>query len=182
MKRTISGLIVFILGSVILLHLVLLIGGFRLYYVKTGSMEPELKQGSLIYVRTYKEKKDFYNNVGVGMDISYRTNSGDVVTHRIISIDEQNDRLSTQGIVGDAVVEHITYDQVIGRVVYDIPYLGYVVMIIQTWYFWVILGSAVAIAFVSVKLVKELKKEEDIKDSKPKKKNKKKHNKKKNKK
>lgn len=181
MKRTISGLIVFILGSLILLHLVLLIGGFKFYYVKTGSMEPELKQGSLIYVRTYKEKKDFYNNVGVGMDISYRTNGGDVVTHRIVSIDEENDKLTTQGIVGDAVVEHITYDQVIGRVVYDIPYLGYAVMIIQTWYFWVILGSCVAIAFVSIKLVKELKKE-DTKDSKPKNKNKKKHNKNKNKK
>ena len=57
MKRTISGLIVFILGSVILLHLVLLIGGFKLYYVKTGSMEPELKQGSLIYVRTYRKER-----------------------------------------------------------------------------------------------------------------------------
>ena len=181
MKRTISGLIVFILGSLILLHLVLLIGGFKFYYVKTGSMEPELKQGSLIYVRTYNEKKDFYNNVGVGMDISYRTDGGDVVTHRIVNIDEEHDKLATQGIVGDAVVEYINYDQVIGRVVYDVPYLGYAVMIIQTWYFWVILGCAVAIAFVSFKLVKELKKE-DTRNSKPKKKNKKKHNKKKNKK
>ena len=71
MKRTISGLIVFILGSIILLHLVLLIGGFKSYYVKTGSMEPELSIDDIIMVKekNHYEILSYTNNYREDTDI-----------------------------------------------------------------------------------------------------------------
>ena len=126
MKRTISGLIIFVLGSLILLHLVLYIGGYRFFYVKTESMEPDIHKWSLIYVRKYKEKNDFYNNIGYGMDITYISEGGEPVTHRVIWIDEEKDILQTKGIYGDAAADAvISRDQVVGRVVKVFPVLGF---------------------------------------------------------
>lgn len=124
MKRTISGLAIFVLGSLILLHLALYIGGYRFFYVKTESMEPDIHKWSLIYVRGYKEKNDFYNNIGYGMDITYISESGEPVTHRVIGINEEKDILQTKGINGDAAADAvISRDQVVGRVVKVIPFL-----------------------------------------------------------
>ena len=159
MKRTISGLIIFVLGSLILLHLVLYIGGYRFFYVKTESMEPDIHKWSLIYVRKYKEKNDFYNNVGYGMDITYISESGEPVTHRVIWIDEEKDILQTKGIYGDAAADAvISRNQVVGRVVKVFPVLGFFVMMIQSIYFWIILITGIIIYFVIKALLKEIKK------------------------
>ncbi len=159
MKRTISGLIIFVLGSLILLHLVLYIGGYRFFYVKTESMEPDIHKWSLIYVRKYKEKNDFYNNIGYGMDITYISEGGEPVTHRVIWIDEEKDILQTKGIYGDAAADAvISRNQVVGRVVKVIPVVGFFVMIFQTWYFWVIFIALIAVIVVAKALLDELRK------------------------
>lgn len=159
MKRTISGLAIFVLGSLILLHLALYIGGYRFFYVKTESMEPDIHKWSLIYVRGYKEKNDFYNNIGYGMDITYISESGEPVTHRVIGINEEKDILQTKGINGDAAADAvISRDQVVGRVVKVIPVLGFFVMMIQSIYFWIILITGIIIYFVIKALAKETKK------------------------
>lgn len=158
-KKIIGNLLTGLLVLLVVSQIILILMGYKLMYVKTGSMEPEIHQGSLIYVKNYKDKDTFYNKIEVGNDITYKTESGTVVTHRIINIDVENDLITTQGIIdGAAVDKSIHYSQVIGKVRLAIPVLGYLIMILQTWYFWVILICLIVIVFISKYLYKEIKK------------------------
>ena len=158
MRKLILNIISIVLSILILSHIILLISGIKLYSVKTGSMEPEIHQGSLVYVKTYKTKDDIYKNIDVGTDITYSTNNKIFVTHRVISLSEENGTLQTQGIIDNAAIEDISYTQVVGKVVFVIPLLGYVVLLLQSWYIWTILILTVVIVFIFKLLLKELRK------------------------
>ena len=158
MRKLILNIISIVLSILILSHIILLISGIKLYSVKTGSMEPEIHQGSLVYVKTYKTKDDIYDNIDVGTDITYSTNNKIFVTHRVISLSEENGTLQTQGIIDNAAIEDISYTQVVGKVVFVIPLLGYVIILLQSWYIWTILILTVVIVFIFKLLLKELRK------------------------
>lgn len=158
MRKLILNIISIVLSILILSHIILLISGIKLYSVKTGSMEPEIHQGSLVYVKTYKTKDDIYDNIDVGTDITYSTNNKIFVTHRVISLSEKNGTLQTQGIVDNAAIEDISYTQVVGKVVFVIPLLGYVILLLKSWYIWTILILIVVIVFIFKLLLKELRK------------------------
>lgn len=158
MRKLILNIISIVLSILILSHIILLISGIKLYSVKTGSMEPEIHQGSLVYVKTYKTKDDIYDNIDVGTDITYSTNNKIFVTHRVISLSEENGTLQTQGIIDNAAIEDISYTQVVGKVVFVIPLLGYVILLLQSWYIWTILILTVVIVFIFKLLLKELRK------------------------
>jgi signal peptidase I len=158
MRKLILNIISIVLSILILSHIILLISGIKFYGVKTGSMEPEIHQGSLVYVKTYKTKDDIYDNIDVGTDITYSTNNKIFVTHRVISLSEENGTLQTQGIIDNAAIEDISYTQVVGKVVFVIPLLGYVILLLQSWYIWTILILTVVIVFIFKLLLKELRK------------------------
>ena len=158
MRKLILNIISIVLSILILSHIILLISGIKLYSVKTGSMEPEIHQGSLVYVKTYKTKDDIYDNIDVGSDITYSIKNKSFVTHRVISLSEENGTLQTQGIVDNAAIEDISYTQVVGKVVFVIPLLGYVILLLKSWYIWTILILTVVIVFIFKLLLKELRK------------------------
>jgi signal peptidase I len=158
MRKLILNIVSIVLSILILSHIILLISGIKLYSVKTGSMEPEIHQGSLVYVKTYKTKDDIYDNIDVGTDITYSTKNKSFVTHRVISLSEENGTLQTQGIIDNAAIEDISYTQVVGKVVFVIPLLGYVILLLKSWYIWTILILIVVIVFIFKLLLKELRK------------------------
>ena len=107
--------------------------GFRTFTVMSGSMEPELPVGSLIYVRPVD-----YSTLNVGDVISYVANDEKtVVTHRIVSIEvDKNDsdvwRFKTKGdtnSTADAGLVH--YKNVLGTPMFVVPFIGYVAYNIQ---------------------------------------------------
>ncbi|MBR2586951.1 signal peptidase I [Candidatus Saccharibacteria bacterium] len=109
------------------------IAGFKTFTVMSGSMEPKLPVGSLIYV-----KPTDYKTLKVGDVISYVANNDKtVVTHRIVAIepdakDSEVLRFKTQGDANasaDANLVH--YKNVLGTPVVTIPYLGYIAHSIQ---------------------------------------------------
>ena len=92
--------------------------GLRPMCVLSGSMEPTYHTGSLIYVKPCAPE-----DVQVGDAITFVLNEDlDVVTHRVISIDAENEHFYTQGDDGAPVY----FKNLIGRPVFTIPYLGYV--------------------------------------------------------
>ena len=93
-KSIFNNIIYIALFVILLIILILLLTGHKLYYVKTSSMDPEIPQWSLICDKVYKDKSDFYNDITIGSDITFRTNNGTVVTHRIIFIDKENDLIN----------------------------------------------------------------------------------------
>lgn len=97
--------------------------GLRPMCVLSGSMEPTYHTGSLIYVKPCAPE-----DVQVGDAITFVLNEDlDVVTHRVISIDAENEHFYTQGDANDAPDgAPVYFKNLIGRPVFTIPYLGYV--------------------------------------------------------
>ncbi len=97
---------------------------YQSFVVQSGSMEPAIMTGDIIVV---KQKDRYYPNES----ITFYNNSKQIVTHRIINID--NDLYSTKGDANRAGDDdQISENQVIGKVVLVIPKLGFLVSIAQS--------------------------------------------------
>lgn len=158
MKNKISNIIIIILSIVIILYIGLLAFGYRVYAVKTASMHPDIKQGSIAIAKKLNANEVF-DELTIGSDIVFRTSSGNTLTHRVIMLDEANDRLQTQGIrEGSTKDAEISSSNVLGKVSFSIPLIGYLVMLIQSTYFIILAICGIAIYVIVSLLIKQLKK------------------------
>lgn len=114
--------VVFILGLPLIL-------GRQLYAVQTGSMEPTYPIGTILVVEPIHPEV-----INVGDVITFSLTGFDtVVTHRVISIDQQGQQLFTQGDSNDqADFAPVKFPQIKGRVSYGIPYLGHLTAGLRT--------------------------------------------------
>ncbi len=106
--------------------------GLQVYTVITGSMEPNYPVGSIIYVKevdpTTLKEKDV---------ITFMLSENTIATHRIVEVipDEKNPeyvRFRTKGDNNDIVDTSLVHsNNVLGKVVAMIPYLGYVSDFVQ---------------------------------------------------
>ena len=93
--------------------------GYNYKTVLTGSMEPAIPVGSIVIT---KEQSSYEIE-----DIISFQEEGDIITHRIISIDRE--RYITKGDANNvADTEEVQQKQVLGKVILTIPLLGYLVM------------------------------------------------------
>lgn len=89
--------------------------------VLTASMEPELPVGSLLIISPAD-----YKNIQIGDDITFvRDNNLTLVTHRVIEKDDKTQYITTQGIANNSADKPTSYDNVVGKVVFHIPLVGY---------------------------------------------------------
>ena len=109
------------------------IAGFRTFTVMSGSMEPKLPVGALIYVKPVN-----YYDLKVGDVISFVANKENtVVTHRIVDIEiDENDssiwRFRTQGDANTAPDAQLVHcKNVLGTPIITIPHLGYAAHYLQ---------------------------------------------------
>lgn len=143
------------LVTVVVVFAVLLVGvrlfGLQVYTVLSGSMEPNYKTGSLIYVKNIESSE-----LEVGDVITFKLSENTTATHRIIEIvsDEENSNDVSFKTKGDANntpdASLVEADSVIGTPIFTIPYLGYIANFIQNppgMYIAIIL-SVVLILFV----------------------------------
>ena len=107
--------------------LAVLLAGVRLigltpYSVLSGSMEPAYHVGALVYV-----KKVPPENIAVGDPISFVLNKElVVVTHRVVRVDTEQKCFFTKGDANDAADgAPVLFENLIGKPVFTIPYLGY---------------------------------------------------------
>ena len=111
-----------VLGLMLVMALVLLIPGLfgiRPYVVYSGSMEPGIPTGAVVFSR----EEDF--SPKEGDIITFRVNDT-VVTHRVI--ENRNGICTTKGDANKtADPVSVEQSQIIGRVVFHLPYLGYVI-------------------------------------------------------
>lgn len=144
----------FILVGLVIMA-VLLVGiklfGLQIYTVLSGSMEPTYHTGSLLYVKETDPKQ-----LEVGDIITFKINENLTATHRIIELvaDDKNAdiiRFKTKGDANDtADGSLVESDNVVGKPIFFIPYLGYVAAYIQQppgLYVAMVVG-AVLISFV----------------------------------
>ena len=98
------------------------IGGIRMFSVATGSMVPVYEVGDILISKEIEPEK-----IKVGDDLVYLGEKGSfagkVVTHRVNSVEKQEDgnyKIITQGIANNAADPEIDQTQVYGKVVFKI--------------------------------------------------------------
>ena len=96
--------------------------GLKTYKVLSGSMEPEYHVGSVVY-----EEKSSIDDIEVGDVITFYINDNTVVTHRVVDKDNDTESFHTKGDANETEDGgSVAYDKVVGKVVLNVPYLGYI--------------------------------------------------------
>lgn len=160
MNKKILKIILNVILVIILVFLICLlllpIFGINNKVVVSGSMEPNIHVGSLIYIRNVN-----FDNLKVGDVITYSLGDS-TITHRIISIDYDSLTCITKGDANESIdLSAVTSSQIVGKVFIIIPLLGYVVYFIKQ-NLVLIIGIAITIVLIIVliKLIKNYKKED----------------------
>lgn len=146
-----------ILGIIIIFNVIMFILGYTPIVVVSGSMEPEIYTGSLMYYQRIDEE-EVYDAIDIGETIIYKNFSNIYVTHEIINIDEKNDEIITKSIIpGSMEDDPITASQVIGIYGFSIPVIGYIVNFIGNIYFIMSLLIVSIIIYLSYLLSKTIR-------------------------
>jgi len=141
--------------------------GYNLYYILTGSMEPELSAGDIIVGKKVDTSVLSVGDVVVYGGLEGET-KGKIITHKITDIlTEGGDTVfitkGTANVISDPPVKP---DQIISRMEFKVPFAGAVFSLVNSrWGFFVIiilpLGFLLAGEIISlVKACKEIKEEE----------------------
>ena len=130
--KLIKGILDLLMAAFILAGMLLSVPklwGFQIYTVTSGSMEPEIHTGDVIYVKQVP-----FQSLEPGDVITFSMNQGrTVVTHRVEKIDKENGLLRTKGDANtEADPVWIARDTVRGEVKYAVPRLGYVALMAAT--------------------------------------------------
>ncbi len=100
------------------------------YYVKTGSMEPNIKKGSMVYIEPVELEQ-----IVEGVDVLLFSNEAQnkSFTHRVMRIDYEKALVYTKGDANTVTDELPTpFEHCRGRVKLHIPYWGYVVQAVNS--------------------------------------------------
>ena len=103
--------------------------GIRSYYVVSGSMEPQIPTGSMIYVKDC-DPADLKEG-----DIIAFSLGNSVVTHRVTENDPSLQELTTKGDANPLEdMRKVPYEDVIGIYTFHLPYMGAVGAFFSTFY------------------------------------------------
>ena len=95
------------------------IAGFEVYEVVSGSMEPEIPVGSVLYVKPVDPKTVTENEIIAFQDVD------DVVAHRVVANRSGIGEFVTKGDANNTEDrDPISYDAVVGRVEMHLPVFG----------------------------------------------------------
>lgn len=122
--------VIFIIGIGAVLSLLPERTGFHAFVVLSGSMEPAIPTGSLVLV----SRRDAYH---MGDVVTRRTpgKGNATITHRIVDVSENHGSTTfhTKGDANESADEEdVRKENIVGRVLFSVPYLGYPVHATRT--------------------------------------------------
>jgi len=169
----ISGIVLVVLGVFIVYMLVFMfkgmktnetptIFGHQIYIVRSNSMSPTFETGSLLLVKHVDTSSIQVNEI-----ITFKEKNDSVATtHRVVKILNDNGlQFVTRGDannVDDPMP--VSADEVVGRVVFWIPYIGYLLGFIRTkegLLVFIIVPALIIIITQIISFIREVKKKED---------------------
>jgi len=150
-------IIVFVLLPIVVFTLVTsktsLLGGFRSFVVLTGSMQPTISAGSLLYTQSQPSYQK-------GDIIAFQKENV-VVTHRIVEATSSG--FITKGDANNAPdTEPVQQASILGKSVLAIPYVGQFILFLKTlpgFLIFIILPALIFIALEFKTIKKELEKD-----------------------
>ena len=114
--------LVILFGLLVVASMLPVTGNIKLLTVLSGSMEPKIHTGSLIFIKPESD----YN---IGDVVTRQTDEENVtITHRIIEKKESDGQkiFRTKGDANNAEDnEDVPQDKILGKVFLNVPYLGY---------------------------------------------------------
>jgi signal peptidase I len=140
-------------------------GNIKFLTVLSGSMEPALKIGSVVLV---KPAADY--SVGNTITFGPNTKTKPPTTHRIVEIKNANGSISymTKGDANNAPdLKEVRKNEVIGKVIFDLPYAGYVITAARKPYGFLLIIVLPALLVIYDELMKiwaEIKKRKKLKE------------------
>jgi len=162
-KRVFKWLYYTFFGFLILIALLLIFsafpipGNYRLLVVKSGSMEPAIKMGSLVVIKPQNDYK-----IGDIITFGPFSKNHPPTTHRIhdIKITGGSSFYITKGDANNAPDQReISQKDIIGKVIFSIPYIGYAIEAAKKpiGFLLIIIVPALLIIFDEVKkILKEI--------------------------
>lgn len=133
------------------------IAGIRSMVVLSGSMEPKIPTGSVVYIQPS-------NKYSIDDVVTFTTDEGMTVTHRIVDSNTTENGLQfvTKGDANSSVdSQFVTQSQIMGKSIFSLPYLGYVVNFLKTpkgFLFAIIIPTIVFIGLELWAIKKEIEK------------------------
>lgn len=141
--RIITNVLFILLTVLIAVMYLPIVAGYKSYRVLSASMEPEYPVGSLVYVKQIDESE-----ISPGDVITFYINESTLVTHRVIEKASDDNGFITKGDannVNDGGVA--AYSSIVGKAVFDVPFLGYVSSVMCSLYGkCIVIGSLLLIA------------------------------------
>ena len=123
-----STLIIAVFAVVAVILIGSMLFGCKNMAVLSGSMEPEIPVGSVVCI-----KETVPEELTEGDVITYILSGDTLVTHRVVSVDLENQQLITKGDANN--VEDgspVAFSEVVGKEVFHVPLLGYLSIYIKT--------------------------------------------------
>lgn len=115
--------------------------GMQPYAIISGSMEPAYPTGSLVYADPVEG-----SSLQAG-DVVAFWEEEEVIIHRVKEVDDQAGHLVTKGDANEDVdLRPVPFQNVLGRVVFSVPVVGYFLMALGTTAGLLVLGWVVIMA------------------------------------
>lgn len=118
----------FVLIAIVFILITPKIFGYSLYSVLSGSMTGAISTGSVVAVKAIDPKEIKTSDV-----ITFKTDGGSIATHRVIDLTDDNGlAFVTKGDANENIDPvPIKSANVIGKVIFHIPVIGYFIVFIQ---------------------------------------------------
>src|SRR3990167_5952476 len=151
--------VIFLIIVLLLFALFPIKGNYQIKIVKSGSMEPSIRVGSIVVIKPS-------SNYTVGDVITFGkdTKTDIPTTHRIVSSRAQDGVIlfTTKGDTNeDKDTNEIRQSDVNGRVLFDVPYFGYIIDLARKplgFIVLIIIPTLIVVYDEVVKIVREVKK------------------------
>lgn len=151
-----ENIVIALVALLLIAFIVLKATGFQFFVVMSGSMEPILPVGSVVLVQPTP-----YDDIQVGDDISFVVGEERItVTHRVIEKDENSNTLTTKGVANNVSDDPIPASAVIGKVIFDIPFIGRLLYFLSSLQGKIVAGIVVVAWVIITMLIKQLEKSE----------------------
>ncbi|MFZ2226035.1 MAG: signal peptidase I [Candidatus Moraniibacteriota bacterium] len=124
-------------------------GNYEPFLVQSGSMEPIIMIGDIVLVQDRP-------SYAINDIVTFRNETGRVITHRIVAMEQKQDgTYATKGDANQAGDSNsISEEQIVGKVVFTIPKLGFAISFAKSRWGLIILLIIPAIFFILDELLK----------------------------
>lgn len=153
-KKQIAAKVCSVIGTLLLLVAILIcipltvprLAGYQIYHVISGSMEPAIPVGSVVYVKDVApadiQKKDV---------IAFHSVLGEeaIITHRVVSNNSVAGEIVTKGDANAKEdMEPVPYENVLGKVALTVPVLGKILATVATIQGKAAVGSVILLSLL----------------------------------